>query len=81
MQKHKKSPTDEIERALGLPVLGVVREDRKAARRAITKQLPLSAVGGRAARDLRAIVTELDASRNGEQDASASTQPALLAER
>ena len=50
---------EEIERALGLPVLGVVREDRKAARRAVAQQLPLSEAGGKAARDLRALAAAL----------------------
>jgi len=54
---------EEIERALGIPVLGVVREDRKAARRATAKQIPLSLAGGRAARDLRAISAALEAGR------------------
>lgn len=49
----------EMERALGIDVLGVVREDRKAARRAISAQIPLSATGGGAATDLRAIATLL----------------------
>ncbi len=49
----------EMERALGVDVLGVVREDRKAARRAISEQIPLSATGGGAASDLRAIATLL----------------------
>lgn len=46
---------DEIQRALGLPVIGTVREDRKAARRAIERQIPLSEAGGRAASNLRAL--------------------------
>jgi MinD-like ATPase involved in chromosome partitioning or flagellar assembly len=56
---------EEIEHALGIPVLGVVREDRKAARRATAKQLPLSEAGGRAARDLRKLTAALGSS--GEQ--------------
>jgi|GEM_PF-3212900 len=51
---------DEIERALGLPVLGTVREDRPAARRAIDRQVPLTAAGGKAAADLRALVRTLE---------------------
>ncbi len=51
---------DEIERALGLPVIGTVREDRPAARRAIDRQVPLTAAGGRAAADLRALVRALE---------------------
>ena len=46
---------EEVERALEAPVLGVVREDRKAARRAVDAQSPMSVVGGGAARDLHAL--------------------------
>ncbi len=52
---------DEIEAALGMEVIGVVREDREAARRAITDQIPLTATGGRAARDLRQVVAQVRA--------------------
>lgn len=51
---------EEIERALGVPVLGAVREDRKAARRAIERQTPLTEAGGKAAADIRAIAAALD---------------------
>ncbi|GMU39420.1 MAG: hypothetical protein AMXMBFR23_02860 [Chloroflexota bacterium] len=54
---------DEIEAALGMEVIVVVREDRDAARRAIADQVPLSATGGRAARDLRQLVEQLRARR------------------
>jgi len=50
----------EIERALGLPVLGTVREDRPAARRAIDRQVPLTAAGGKPAADLRTLVRALE---------------------
>ncbi len=49
----------EIGEVLALPVLGGVREDRRAARRAIDARRPLSAVGGGASRDLRAIAAAL----------------------
>ena len=49
----------EVERALGLPVLAVVREDRRAARRAIEQQVPITAVRGRASRELRALASRL----------------------
>jgi Flp pilus assembly CpaE family ATPase len=49
----------EVERALGLPVFGVVREDRRAARRAIEQQVPITAVRGRAPRELRALASRL----------------------
>jgi len=50
---------EEVERALGAPVLAVVPEDRRAARRAIARQLPMTAVGGRAAREVRALGRQL----------------------
>jgi MinD-like ATPase involved in chromosome partitioning or flagellar assembly len=49
----------EVEQALDAPVLAVVPDDRRAARRAVTQQLPLSAVGGRAARRLRSLAKQL----------------------
>lgn len=72
---------DEIERALGLAVLGVVREDRKAVRRAIAKQIPLSEAGGRAARDLRALAATVEAHRASEAAASERLQTSLVGER
>ena len=51
----------EVEGALGLPVLAIVAEDRRAARRAIEAQLPITAVGGRAARELRRLADRLTA--------------------
>jgi len=50
----------EIERALGLPVLGTVREDRPSARRAINRQVPLTVAGGKPAADLRTLVRALE---------------------
>lgn len=49
----------EVARALGIDVLGVVREDREGAHRAVARQIPLSAAGGRAASDLRALALAL----------------------
>ncbi|MYH41401.1 MAG: P-loop NTPase [Chloroflexi bacterium] len=49
----------EVGRALGLSVLGVVREEREGARRAVARQIPLSSAGGRAAEDLRALASAL----------------------
>ncbi len=49
----------EVERALGIPVAGVVREERETARRAVALQLPLPAVGGRVVSDLRALAVAL----------------------
>lgn len=50
---------DEVEQALGLSVLGAVREDRAALRRAAERQEPLTSVGGRAARDARRLAIAL----------------------
>jgi MinD-like ATPase involved in chromosome partitioning or flagellar assembly len=72
---------DEVERALGVPVLGVVREDRKAARRAIEKQIPLSSAGGRAARDLRALAAALASTQDQMAQSSEAVQPSLVGER
>ena len=51
----------EVERALGVPVLAAVPEDRRTARRAVEAQLPFTAVGGRAARELRRLAARLTA--------------------
>lgn len=50
---------DEVERALGLPVLAVVREDRRKARRAIERHVSLTETGGRVAGDLRFLARAL----------------------
>lgn len=52
---------EEVTHALRVPVLAVVAEDWAAARRAIAEQLPLTAVGGRAARGLQRLAAELAA--------------------
>jgi Flp pilus assembly CpaE family ATPase len=52
---------EEVERALGAPVLAALPEDRKAARRAVREQVPLTAVGGHAARELRRLASTLPA--------------------
>ena len=49
----------EVSRALGVAVLGVVREDREGAQRAVARQAPLSGTGGRAAADLHALARAL----------------------
>jgi len=51
--------TEEVERALGAPVLAALPEDRKAARRAVNDQVPLTTVGGHAARELRRLASRL----------------------
>jgi MinD-like ATPase involved in chromosome partitioning or flagellar assembly len=50
---------EEVERALAAPVLAALPEDRKAARRAAADQVPLTAVGGDAARELRRLASRL----------------------
>jgi Flp pilus assembly CpaE family ATPase len=49
----------EVEDALSAPVLAVIPEDRRAARRALAEQLPLTAVRGKAARTLRKLASSL----------------------
>ncbi len=54
----------EVEEELGLPVVGTIPEDEGAASRALDRQVPIAAVGGRAANAirrlaLRVIVTEV----------------------
>ncbi len=52
-------PAGEVGRALGMAVLGVVREERESARRAVARQIPLSAAGGKVTLDLRALASAL----------------------
>jgi len=52
---------EEVERAFGIPVLGVVREDRPAARQAIERHAPLTSTRGGAGGDLRALASTVDA--------------------
>jgi len=42
-----------VEEELGLPVVGMVPEDERAASRALDRQAPITAVGGRAASAIR----------------------------
>ena len=49
----------DVGRALGIPVLGVVREERESARRAVAQQIPLSDSGGKVTLDLRALAGTL----------------------
>ncbi len=51
----------EVGPVLGLPVSGVVREERESARRAVQQQIPLARAGGRVAPDLRALARGLGA--------------------
>ncbi|MBN9492565.1 P-loop NTPase [bacterium] len=52
----------EVQRALGVRVLGTIPEDRRAARVAVSEQVPLTTVGGAAARELRAVANALTSS-------------------
>jgi len=58
-REHYKS--EEVEQALSVPVLAALREDRRAARRAVREQVPLTAIGGNAARELRRLASTLAA--------------------
>ncbi len=49
----------EVERALGIRVIATVPDDRKAAMRAAREQVPLTAVGGSAVRQVAALADEL----------------------
>jgi len=51
----------EVERALGAAVLAVIPEEQKAARRAVTENVPITAFSGAAARELRALSLRLAA--------------------
>ena len=51
----------EVGPVLGLPVSGVVREERESARRAVQQQIPLARAGGRVVPDLRALARGLGA--------------------
>ena len=69
---------EEVTHALRVPVLAVVAEDWKAARRAIAEQLPLTAVGGRAARGLQRLAAELAAREPAEAAASPTAKRSWL---
>ncbi|TAJ19085.1 MAG: hypothetical protein EPO65_07590 [Dehalococcoidia bacterium] len=70
---------DEVEEALRIPVAGVVREDRTAAREAIERQVPLAATGGKAAVDLRALAATVDGVLTGEALTTRGGAPRALA--
>ncbi len=55
----------EVEGALAAPVLAVLPEDRRAASAAIQQQLPLTAMGGSAARELRSLAGRLTGEAGG----------------
>ncbi len=52
---------EEVERALDLPVLGLLPEDRRSVRRAVAQQLPITAVGGPVAHQVRRLAGLLTA--------------------
>lgn len=49
----------EVEEELGLPVVGMVPEDERAASRALDRQAPIAAVGGRAASAIRRLARQV----------------------
>lgn len=62
---------EEVERALGLPVLALLPEDRRAARRAVAEQLPVTAAGSPVARQVRRLAALLVAEDVTEERAAA----------
>jgi MinD-like ATPase involved in chromosome partitioning or flagellar assembly len=62
---------EEVERALGLPVLALLPEDRRAVRRAVAEQLPITTAGGPVARQVRRLGALLVAEGVTEERAAA----------
>ncbi|MGE3796110.1 MAG: CpaE family protein [Dehalococcoidia bacterium] len=69
----------EVEEALRIPVAGVVREERAAARAAIERQEPLLAAGGRVAADLQALAATVDGVLTGDAIPTRGPAPRALA--
>jgi len=65
----------EVERALGVRVIATVPDDRKAALRAAREQLPLTAVGGSAARQVNALAVALTRPDLGSEERQSDTAP------
>lgn len=65
----------EVERALGVRVLGTIPDDRKAAMRVAREQLPLTAVGGSAARQMTALGTALTQPRVDQEERQSDAAP------
>ncbi len=65
---------EEVERALELPVLAVLPEDRRAVRRAVGEQLPVTAAGGAVARQVRRLAALLAAEGVSEERAKARSR-------
>jgi len=64
---------EEVDRALTLPVLAMLPEDRRAVRRAVAEQLPVTAGGGPVARQVRRLAALLVAEDvSGERAAARS---------
>jgi len=59
--RHTEYDAERFTRAFGIPVIGTVREDRRAAATAIESRRPLLDAGGRVARDLLRAAAELEA--------------------
>lgn len=62
---------EEVERALGVAVVGVIPEDRRNARRALASQIPVTAVRGKAAE----AVVQLAERWGGSQEAPGALAP------
>lgn len=58
-EKRGQYSGSEVERALGVPVVAVIPEDRRAALAATERQLPITTAGGRTAHELRSLATHL----------------------
>jgi flagellar biosynthesis protein FlhG len=58
-EKRGQYSQEDIEQALGTEVVGLVPEDRRSARRALSEQLPINEAGGKVARALRDITAQL----------------------
>ncbi|MBI2765432.1 MAG: P-loop NTPase [Chloroflexi bacterium] len=65
----------EVERALGVRVLAMIPDDRKAALRAAREQLPLTAVGGSPARQVNALAVALTRPRVAPEERQSDTAP------
>jgi len=65
----------EVERALGIRVLALVPEDRQAARRARDEQVPITGIGGKAARVLTGLAASWTAQSPDEGTSAAAQAP------
>ncbi|MBE0611113.1 MAG: hypothetical protein IH609_17150, partial [Dehalococcoidia bacterium] len=67
----------EVERALGIRVVGAIPEDLRAARRARADQAPITAAGGKAARALAELASRLAGAGDVEAQSTADEVSAL----